>query len=506
MDLSSDGAASTSILTDPARLAVLRETGLGDVVDDEILERMTGLAVRVLGASVSLVSVVTAEGQHFPAQTGLSAPWAEAAGTPLSHSFCRLVVESGSPVVITDARQDPRVRDSPGTEALSIGAYAGSPLVIDDHVLGAVCVIDHERREWSESELTTLADISAAAASEIRARRQVRAAAERLAMLSELTIALHAELDADAALRELAARIVPVLAELCVVDIVGVARRDLRTVAITSDDTATEAAFRASEALAPRSENPRYGVRRILDGGPSEWRVFDDAAIAAVTDDPRQRQLYAALGVTHLAMVPVAGRRGAYGVLSLGRSEASGDFTLEDRALIEEMGRRVGMAVENAKLFERERRTALALQERLLPALPRIPGLEIAGRYLPSPDAGQVGGDWYEVMALPDGSVGIVAGDVAGHDLVAAARMGQLRAVVQAFAWQEPSPGRVLDRACELVRALDEEQTPQCSTADWPRFAPTAAGSCAGPTPVTLPRSSSCRTGAPCRSTTQPTT
>ena len=70
-------------------------------------------------------------------------------------------------------------------------------------------------------------------------------------------------------------------------------------------------------------------------------------------------------------------------------------------------------------------------------------------------DGNQVGGDWYDVLPLPDGAVGIAVGDVAGHDLRAAAAMGQLRGVVRSYAWDGDQPGSVLDRCDQLVQGLE---------------------------------------------------
>jgi serine phosphatase RsbU (regulator of sigma subunit) len=79
-----------------------------------------------------------------------------------------------------------------------------------------------------------------------------------------------------------------------------------------------------------------------------------------------------------------------------------------------------------------------------------VPGLEITVRYMPSPDASQVGGDWYDMFPLGDGSTAVAIGDVAGHDLDAAAGMAQLRNMLRAHAWARQ------DRPGTIVRHLDE--------------------------------------------------
>jgi serine phosphatase RsbU (regulator of sigma subunit) len=87
--------------------------------------------------------------------------------------------------------------------------------------------------------------------------------------------------------------------------------------------------------------------------------------------------------------------------------------------------------------------------------VPQVAGLQVAARYQVGVDGNQVGGDWYDVLPLPDGAVGIAVGDVVGHDLRAAAAMGQLRGVVRSYAWDGRQPGSVLDRCDRLVQGLE---------------------------------------------------
>jgi serine phosphatase RsbU (regulator of sigma subunit) len=79
----------------------------------------------------------------------------------------------------------------------------------------------------------------------------------------------------------------------------------------------------------------------------------------------------------------------------------------------------------------------------------------VAARYRVGVDGNQVGGDWYDVLDLPDGALGLAIGDVVGHDLRAAAAMGQLRGVLRSYAWDGGRPGSVLDRCDQLVQGLE---------------------------------------------------
>jgi|tagenome__1003787_1003787.scaffolds.fasta_scaffold20883506_2 serine phosphatase RsbU (regulator of sigma subunit) len=105
-----------------------------------------------------------------------------------------------------------------------------------------------------------------------------------------------------------------------------------------------------------------------------------------------------------------------------------------------------------------EYEVAATLQRSLLPTLPVLPGITSAARYLVSHEQAQVGGDWYDLFALPDGAIGIAIGDVMGHDLGAAAAMGQLRSVLRSYAYEGSSPSVVLERLDRLVQGFDMAQ------------------------------------------------
>jgi len=158
------------------------------------------------------------------------------------------------------------------------------------------------------------------------------------------------------------------------------------------------------------------------------------------------------------------------GTLIVGRPQDR-PHTPEDIMMAGDVARRAALSIHNAQSTAAHVAVSQALQQALLPRLPELPGLALAARYLPSSLAGQVGGDWYDVLALPDSSVGVAVGDVAGHDLTAAAGMGQLRAVLRSYAWDDDSPGQVLDRVCRLVRGLDDDTT---ATALYARLSPAA--------------------------------
>lgn len=179
-------------LHDPQRLAALYRTNLLDVPDCDELQRLTRMAVRQLGVAVAMVSLVDRDRQYFTAATGLEEPYATTRQTGIDSSFCRIVVTSREPLVVTDARLDERVSDNSGIAELGIIAYAGVPIIVaGGHCIGAFCAISHEPRSWSALDLETLHDFAAAATSAIDRRiteaELQRAVQDKLDLVERIT-------------------------------------------------------------------------------------------------------------------------------------------------------------------------------------------------------------------------------------------------------------------------------------------------------------------------------
>jgi two-component system cell cycle sensor histidine kinase/response regulator CckA len=153
------------------RLAAVTRTALLDTPPEEAFDRLTRMAARLLGAPVSLITLVTEDRQFFKSATGLPEPWATRRGSPLSHSFCRHVAASGLPLVVEDTRRHPLLRSNAAVRELGWVAYAGVPLVTGEgYVLGAFSVADGMPRLWSDRDVALLQDFAACAASEIELR------------------------------------------------------------------------------------------------------------------------------------------------------------------------------------------------------------------------------------------------------------------------------------------------------------------------------------------------
>jgi len=160
-----------SAIDDPIRLDSLERTGLLDSPPEEIFDRFTRLAAQVLGVRVALLSLVGEDRQFFKSAFGLSGRVAAERGTPLSHSYCKHVVTSGSPLVVPDAREHPLLKDNPAIVDLNAISYCGVPISDPEgRVLGTVCVVDEDARQWRPDEVQALADIAQAVTSEVHLR------------------------------------------------------------------------------------------------------------------------------------------------------------------------------------------------------------------------------------------------------------------------------------------------------------------------------------------------
>ncbi|MFD7608492.1 SpoIIE family protein phosphatase [Streptomyces mirabilis] len=136
----------------------------------------------------------------------------------------------------------------------------------------------------------------------------------------------------------------------------------------------------------------------------------------------------------------------------------------DERALMGTLADLAGQALKRVSLQEARVELAMALQQTMLPALPEhLPGLEVAARYRPSRDGLDIGGDWYDAFVMPGGAVALEIGDAQGHDVDAAAFMGQVRASMRAIAAHEPGPAAVLARTNELLVTMGAARFASCT-------------------------------------------
>ncbi|WP_214401990.1 SpoIIE family protein phosphatase [Pseudonocardia lacus] len=285
-------------------------------------------------------------------------------------------------------------------------------------------------------------------------RRAALAEAEQarsqLRLLAEATTQMTGALDVSDACARLAHALVPQLADLCAVDVLerpgaGGAQR----LAVAGRENGDESALRE---LGQLGEPP--GADTGAD--PVLLAELPERGADRYPDDPVAAAAYDRLRLKSVMVVPIRARGRVLGALTLATQQPYGRrYSASDLHLAADIAGRAGLTVDNARLYEVEHAAAVTLQRSLLPVVPRVEGMRLAARYLVGVDGNQVGGDWYDALNLPDGAVGIAVGDVVGHDLRAAAAMGQLRGVLRSYAWDGAPPGLVLDRCDQLVQGLE---------------------------------------------------
>jgi len=221
----------------------------------------------------------------------------------------------------------------------------------------------------------------------------------------------------------------------------------------------------------PGEPRPRGGrddlVARLLDGlsgEPVMLRIDDPTPPRGsasrwvrdkVADDDPAARAFASRGA--LVVFPLMGRREPLGVLVVVLREDARTVTVSEDGvltLLRLTAHRVGVALDVMRLYAREHRLAETLQRAMLPEQAEIPDLDVWTYYAPSAAHAQVGGDWFDVLHIDDGLVGLVVGDVVGHDIEAAAVMGQLRSIVRSYAFERGAPGSVLERVDQLVEGM----------------------------------------------------
>ncbi len=289
------------------------------------------------------------------------------------------------------------------------------------------------------------------------ARADAEAAQARLTLLAEATEAVADELEESDARGRLLDLIVPDLADsaaLFHLDQQGnvtdhLSRHRDSAMADVTDRLAGEIRTLTPPGGLLRSLLGGEAIRLIGDVGSKEGR---DAARGFVTDRTYLERFETTLQVDSAIIVGLTGRDSIRDVLVLNRTAARPAFTQDDATLARELGRRTGLILENLRLYVTQSRIARTLQRSLLPVLPELDWLDVDARYLASSDDAEIGGDFYDLFEYPDGGVGVAVGDVEGHDIYAAAAMGQLKGLLRATALtQRAMPAAILEQVDRLV-------------------------------------------------------
>jgi serine/threonine-protein kinase RsbW len=293
--------------------------------------------------------------------------------------------------------------------------------------------------------LWTLGRQAGQALERARLHEETARQAERAAFLLEAARLLAGAADVSETVERLSELVVGRLADVCIIDLAtenGLIRSAVRH---SDPDRRHLAEALRGRHLPQRAGHPSF---RALAQGTTQWmRTIDDDFLRAMTVDEEHLAVIRGLELTSIVAVPLMAEGQRLGVLTLGVDRRRRPFTPADVEVAEQLGLQVGLVVAKAQRYELDVRTSHTLQANLLPPAPAaVEGLRTAVRYLAATQGVDVGGDFYDVVVLPNGHVALAVGDVVGHDLTAAATMGQLTSVYRALLVDRSTPSALIDR------------------------------------------------------------
>ncbi|WP_051970707.1 SpoIIE family protein phosphatase [Kitasatospora azatica] len=399
---------------------------------------------------------------------------------------------AGRTVVVPSWDLPPLTRDMDNTQ---LREYLGrrsrsvriTPLVARGAVLGMVVYSRRgERESFAEADITLGDELASRAAVAIdnarlytleraaaearqRALDEAHAATGRLALLNEASNRIGTTLDLGRTAEELVEVVIPRFADFVTVDLLEAVLLGDETPVVPPTGPAAMRAVAvgelsegglltgAADPVGGSSESAALYAQSLRSGKSILVAEVDEESLATIVASPDRIQPALEAGLHSYLMVPLLARGRVLGGAEFMRLRNPESFTAADVALAEELAARAAVCMDNARLYRRERDTALTLQRSLLPQ--RVhdpPGLEIAHRYLPASLLSEVGGDWFDVVPLPCGRVALVVGDVTGHGLRAAAMMGQLRTAARTLITLDMDPARVLRRLDEAAATAGE--------------------------------------------------
>jgi len=275
-------------------------------------------------------------------------------------------------------------------------------------------------------------------------------------LLAQASDALAASLDYDATLQQVAGVAVPELADWCGVDVPGPGGI-AQLVALVHRDAEKVALAKRMRALYPVPLDRSEGIATVMRGDSRFVRLeIGDAELRAYAQDEQHFQMLRELGMASVVVVPLAAGGQKLGTLILARSTPGRPFDEDDVRLAEELGRRAGTAVLNARAYTERAAIAATLQRGLRPPeLLAPPGFAVASHYGAAGAFNEVGGDFYDVFATPGGWM-LVMGDVAGHGAEAAALTALARYTLRSTGQLTSDPARGLQQLNATLRDLPQ--------------------------------------------------
>jgi GAF domain-containing protein/anti-sigma regulatory factor (Ser/Thr protein kinase) len=403
------------------RLAAVTEAALSHLELDDLLEVLLERVGEMFGSHALAVMLATEHGFETRAAVG---------DVYVGEAFAERVLEEGRPSAADDV--------------------VGVPLLVQGRAVGVLAIGSPRHRAFTDADLDLLsraADRIAIGIENARLYESQRGAAEQLRRMESIAqVAFHHLAVDEEVMEQLLVR---------VRDVLGT---DAAAVLEMDDEEQTLVA-RATKGLDVDVEVER-GVRVPVGKGFAGMVAERRAPVRS--SDAREFEIVSPLlrqaGVTSLLGVPLTIEERVLGVLFVGTFERR-EWSDDDVTLLELAAERLAIAIDHSRMYEREHAVAETLQRSLLPEqLPDVAGVEMASRYVPGAADVEVGGDWYDVIPLAGGRVGLAMGDVVSRGVRAASVMGQLRNALRAYALDGRPPGAVLDRLHGVLRTLERRE------------------------------------------------
>ncbi|MDQ1665054.1 MAG: hypothetical protein QOH75_1085 [Actinomycetota bacterium] len=362
------------------------------------------------------------------------------------------VLASGQPLVGMDVSGSAPGEDGSG-HVWSMSAYR---LTADDGAVLGLAV--------------TSTDVTAARALE----RERVILARRLELLADSGELLSGGLDQQSTLDGVLRLVVPALAQWACVHLVNEDDGRIRLAALRHADPAAQPLLAQVLSAFEVTTDQVLGAGHVIATGTSQDLpdVTEDMLATLAGGDAQTLVGLLALEISHGVVVPLAAAGTTFGALSVSLEPPAGhgddvvgaaEALIAQQELLRDVAARAALALDNARLYQRQHRVAVTLQRSLLPrSLPQPSGLDIAAQYLPGAAGTEVGGDFYEAVLRSDGRLVLAIGDVMGRGVRAAAVMGQVRAALRGYALEGHGPGGILRRLNAIVTTLGTSAIVTC--------------------------------------------
>jgi PAS domain S-box-containing protein len=441
--------------------ATVDELGVDSLLD-ELLVRLR----EELGVDTVRI-LLTDDGQtlHGGAALGFSAS-DDDVPIPVGKGVAGRIAAGRGPMVFDDLSTVEII--SPILRERNLTSLAGVPLRVGDTLVGVMhvgCEKRHVFDEWDLELLVRAGERIAAAIERKRLYERELVARERLEFVAAINEALVASLDRREIMRNVVRVAVPRLGDWCSISVLSDdASSSAPDIEVAHVDPAKVELAAELRDRYPIPESSPIGMPAVLRTGvPQLFSEFPYDDLERRLPGDERLDVLRELQVNSVMIVPLVARGRVIGAMQFVHAESGRSYGQDDLALAQSIASRIASALDNVRLYEKQRDIARTLQASLLPAsVPRVPGATLSVRYWAAGEATEVGGDFYDVFSLPGGRLGLVIGDVCGKGPQAAAVTGLVRHTLRGAARHEGDPATVMRWVNDSI--IDSRQDLFCTS------------------------------------------